>query len=200
MPEKFNGFSYVTPNAATSHEVKCGNCGNNVGAIEVSRYNSTTRLQNHWLICPVCSYGIVFEHDGKIFPAIKYGEPLEGLPKEVESAYNEARECMSINAFTACQLLCRKILMHIAVDKCKGKEGDSFENYIKNIQQAGYITPPMKQWVDKIRQEGNVATHKLEPPSPKDTENIMNFTTQLLKLVYEMEYKAKKFSSTTDSK
>jgi len=52
----------------------------------------------------------------------------------------------------------------------------------------------MKPWVDKIRKEGNDATHKLAPPTPEDAENILNFTTQLLKAIYEMEAKMKKFN------
>jgi len=197
MIEKFQGLDYVQPKAGTSHQIKCGNCGNDIGAIEVARYNSpSVQIEVVWLICPLCSYGSVVEYDGKIYPAGKYGEALDGLTPDVNSAYNEARECMSIGAHTGCQLVCRKILMHIAVDKCNGKEGDSFENYIHNIEKAGYITPPMKPWVDKIRKEGNDATHKLASPTPKDAENIMNFTTQLLRLVYEMEHKATKFGST----
>jgi len=177
MVEEFEGFHCITDRAGTSHGIKCGNCGNDVGAIEVSRYASSTGVKNWWMICPVCSYGIVVEFDGKIYPAGKYGDDLDGLPSEVNSAYNEARECMSIGAYTGCQLVCRKILMHIAVDKCEGKEGDSFANYIDNIRKAGYITPPMKPWVDRIRQEGNDATHKLDAPSKEDAENIMNFIT-----------------------
>jgi len=33
-----------------------------------------------------------------------------------------------------------------------------------------------------------------ESPSKEDAENILNFVTQLLKVIYEMEHKTKKFN------
>ena len=194
MSEQFNGMGNVSGRGGNSHSVHCSNCGNNVGGIEVAHHSKNNGGMTVWLVCPVCSYGLVIEYDGKIYPTAKYGEVLDGLPLDMSKVYEELRECMSIGAFSACQLLSRKILMHIAVDKCNGKEGDSFVNYIDDIVKAGYITPPMKPWVDKIRQEGNDATHTLNPPSQKDAENIMKFTTQLLKLVYEMDHIAGKFT------
>lgn len=195
---KFEGYSRVGQNQNENHSIKCGSCGNDVGALEVAHYVTSANDWIYWVICPVCSYGSVIEMDGSIHPSVKYGVALEGLSKEVNDAYEEARSCYSIGSLTGCQLICRKILMHIAVDKCGGEEGKSFAEYIDKIKEAGYITPPMKGWVDKIREEGNDATHKLEPPSREDTEHIINFTIQLLRLVYEMEYKANKFTQSTE--
>lgn len=191
--EKFNGFGNVTGRGGSSHSIDCSNCGNSVGGLEVARHVRDDGAATYWLICPVCSYGIVLEYDKRIYPFPKFGDEIEGLPDEVKLTYNEARECMSINALSGCQLLCRKILMHVAVDKCGGVEGESFVNYIDKIVKAGYITPPMKKWVDVIRAEGNNATHKIEKQSETDAKNIINFTTQLLRLVYEMEHKANTF-------
>ena len=45
--------------------------------------------------------------------------------------------------------------MHIAVDVAKSKEGDTFATYITALEKAGYVTPPMKPWVDLIRTRAN---------------------------------------------
>jgi hypothetical protein len=41
---------------------------------------------------------------------------VDFLPPEIEMAWNEARNAYSVAAFTASEMMCRKILMHIAVD------------------------------------------------------------------------------------
>jgi hypothetical protein len=101
---------------------------------------------------------------------------------------------MSVNAYTACELLCRKILMHVAVDK-GGKEGESFATYLTYLQNAGYITPSMKGWVDLIRQHGNKATHEIDPPDSKRAEGTLMFTGELLRVIYEMEHLASQYTS-----
>ena len=82
----------------------------------------------------------------------------QGVPEDTNQAYNEARTCFSVNSFTACKLLCRKILMHIAVDK-GAQSGDKFEKYINYLENQGFVSPPMKDWVNLIRVNGNEATH-----------------------------------------
>lgn len=74
--------------------------------------------------------------------------------------------------------MCRKILMHVAVDKgCD--EGKSFGEYIDYIESE-YITPIMKPWVDLIRRHGNSSTHELVPPDVKRSESTLMFTAELL--------------------
>lgn len=96
---------------------------------------------------------------------------------------------MSINAFTAAELICRKILMHVAVDK-GAKEGEPFNAYLGALESQGYITPPMKKWVDLIRKHGNDSTHKLESPDKARAESTVMFTAELLRIIYEMDHMA----------
>ena len=182
IKEKFRGYPYVTLDRI-SHEITCSNCQNKVGAHEVARYEYAGGLKMYFVICPLCSFGSVIEAEGVIYPSVIYGEPLEGLTPDVEKAYDEARKDFSIGSHTSCQLICRKILMHVAIEKCELEEGKKFAEYIDALQKAQLVTPIMKPWVDKIRKEGNDATHKLEPPTPEDAENILNFNAQLLKSI-----------------
>jgi hypothetical protein len=144
-------------------------------------------------MCTNCGDASVVAKDGNIYPGIAFGPTIEGLPDEVAAAYTEARQCMSVHAFAACELICRKILMHIAVDK-GAKEGESFAAYITYIENQGYITPPMKGWVDLISSHGNKATHRIDVPERGRAESTLMFTAELLRLTYEMDYLAQKYT------
>jgi hypothetical protein len=144
-----------------------------------------------WLRCPVCGHGMV-DNAGAVSPPALLGESVDGLPQDVADAYNEARQTAGVNAFTSCELICRKILMHVAADK-GAAEGLSFVAYLDFLKDTGYITPPMMPWVDLIRSHGNQSTHRLHPASRERALNTLAFTTQLLRLVYEMEHRAQQF-------
>src|SRR5690606_32458313 len=113
-----------------------------------------------WLQCSNCHDASVQVDSGALFPGVAFGPKIEGLPKDVSVAYDEARRCLSVSALTAAEGMCRKILMHVAVDK-GAKEGDTFASYIDYLGQQGYVTPPMKNWVTLIKDHGNEANHKL---------------------------------------
>jgi hypothetical protein len=169
----------------------CGHCGRNVSGIIVSTHPQAYDYdRNVWLICPNCEKGSV--RVGHInYPGSSFGPPIEGLPNEVKEAYEEARRCLSVNANTSCELICRKILMHVAVDK-GANEGARFIDYVNYLETEGHITPLMKNWVDLIRQNGNQSTHRLQPPNRARAESTLIFTAELLRLTYEMEYLANK--------
>jgi len=190
----FAGFEHIKhPQPADRNAYKnytCGHCGNKVTGFIVANYDYGSTVD--WLICPSCGDGSVYSSSHQIYPGSLFGPELQGLPVVVREAYTEMRNCMSVNAFTASELLCRKILMHISVEK-GAKEGGSFESYIDFLEKNGYITPPMKMWVDLIREHGNEATHLLEAPDSTRAQSTALFTVQLLRLVYEMKHIADNF-------
>jgi hypothetical protein len=97
---------------------QCAHCNSEVSGAIVAAYETT-----QWLLCPKCGCGSVSVH-GNLIPNTSFGPLIEGLPNNVESAYQEARRCMSVNAYTACELICRKILMHVAADKGGKRRGN----------------------------------------------------------------------------
>lgn len=196
----FKGHRYITkPDGSTDDgwvSYTCGHCGRKVAGAVVAyiKFQEPTGrvIFNKWLLCTNCSYGSV-SINNEIFPGSPFGPQLQGLPSEVKESYQEARRCIEVNAYTAAELICRKILMHIAVEK-GAKEGDSFATYITYLESSGYVTPPMKKWVDLIRQHGNHSTHKLEAPEKHRAESTVMFTAELLRLTYEMEYMAAQYT------
>jgi hypothetical protein len=132
--------------------------------------------------------------DGSVTPGVPFGPKLVGLPPEVEAAYEEARRCMAATAYTAAELVCRNILMHVAVEK-KAKPGLTFAAYVDHLVKAGFVTPPMQAWVDLIRQHGGKAAHELDPPDKSRAESTVQFTAQLLRSTYEMAELAKPYTT-----
>lgn len=185
---------YDGSTAGAWENIICGHCGRPVGAAVIARAEDGTVA---WLWCPACGGGSVRGAEGVIHPTTKAGPAVEGLPDEVAAAYEEARASHGVGAYTASELLCRKLLMHVAVDK-GAQEGLSFVEYLNHLETAGYITPPMRPWVNLIRQHGNEATHLLAAPGRERATGTLLFTAELLRLTYEMGHLADRFVQTRD--
>jgi hypothetical protein len=175
---------------------RCGHCDTKVSGAVVA-YHVWLDKENRkyfiqWVLCPECALGSTLIN-GTSYPGSPFGPVLQGLPQDVDAAYKEARHCMKVNAYTAAELMSRKILMHVAVEK-GAKEGEPFASYLSYLEQQGYVTPPMKKWVDAIRKHGNESTHKLLAPSQQRAESTVMFTAELLRLTYEMEHLAGQFA------
>lgn len=166
----------------------CGHCNTRISGAVVSIYQPNHPNRAELLVCPHCFQSSVYiQRTDRFYPGVSFGFSLQGLPENVRTAYEEARRCMSVNAFTATELICRKILMHVAVDK-GASEGQPFASYLDYLEKQGYITSPIRTWVNQIRENGNEATHELIEPSKERAEMTLMFTSQLLRLIYEMEY------------
>lgn len=175
----------------------CSYCGNITSGAVVARTRDTHRIGVVWLQCPECANGSVKDPDGTVHPASKFGPKIGGLPERVEEAYEEVRECMSVAAYRACELLCRNLLMYVAVDH-GADEGESFVNYIDYLAEQGFVTPPMEDWVDQIRKIGNKRAHELDPPDKSRAESTVMFTAELLRLIYEMESLGERYAGDSD--
>jgi len=167
----------------------CGFCGDKVSSKE--RYRVLTSYGNQLIseirICPSCNRPTLFE-SGRCFPASAPGNPVDKVPNEISTLYDEARSSTAAGASTAAVLVCRKILMHIAVEK-GAKEGDSFVSYIEYLANAGYVPPDGKGWVDYIRQKGNEANHEIKLMREEDAIALISFVEMLLRFIYEFPSK-----------
>ena len=95
---------------------------------------------------------------------------------------------MTVGSFTAAVLLCRKLLMHIAVEK-GAQENQSFLEYVNYLSQKGYVPPDGKGWVDHIRSKGNEANHEINTMSEADAVDLLTFLEMLLIFIYEFPAK-----------
>jgi hypothetical protein len=172
-----NAISPMGPQAYT-----CGYCGKHTGPN--TGYFSSDGLQRRIFICTFCSQPTYFDQKLKQYPGEKFGNTVESLPKDVDSLYAEARSSISAGAYTGATLICRKILMHIAVEKGAAKD-KSFQFYVEYLASAGYVPPDGKGWVDHIRAKGNEATHEIVVTQEADAKELLSFLEMLLRFVYE---------------
>lgn len=161
-----------------AHLNPCGHCGRGTSALVVH-----TGGQGRFLLCTGCQHG-TYERDGGIFPPPPMAANVLGLPPDVEAAWMEARLSAGARAYTAAELMCRKILMHLAVDVAGSSAGESFKSYIEDLDEAGYISTGMKPIVEMVKDRGNDATHQLEPSSRAEAEQTLSITQYLLETVY----------------
>src|ERR1035441_2663871 len=140
---------------------KCGYCGEHVGSNR--GYCSITPGQGPTFRAYICGYcnGVTMFDDGRRhWPQAAQGNAVSALPPTVEELYEEARACMSVHAYTAAVLACRKLLMNTAVSN-GAAANESFVEYVDYLADNGYIPPDARPWVDHIRSKANEATHDI---------------------------------------
>ena len=164
-----------------SREFCCGYCCN-VVATNKGFFDEEGKYRAY--PCPHCEKLTFFDNSGNQTPGVIPGNDVDYLPKELQAIYNEARGCVSVNAFTAAVLACRKLLMHIAVEQ-KAEPGKPFFYYVEFLADNGYVPPNGKGWVDHIRKKGNEANHEIVLMTAEDAKELISFSEMLLKFVYE---------------
>lgn len=154
--------------------ITCGSCGKNVSADVVYGWPPGHQAQamanapnaTLWLQCPNCSEGSVKARNGNVVhPVAPTGRNVSGLPRDVEKAWQEARLAHSVGAYTASEMMCRKILMHLAADVAGSGAGLSFEGYVNDLEAKGYIMTNLKPVVDIVGSAGTLLT--TNSPRPK---------------------------------
>lgn len=124
--------------------------------------------------------------DNVLWPPSLPGHGIGGLPDDVSSAWREARTSHAVAAYTAAEMMCRKILMHVAVDAAGSKPGKKFVEYVNDLDSGGYIPKGLTHVVDAVRDRGNIANHELPASSETDSAVTMTITEHLLRGIYEL--------------
>ena len=184
--------------AVETQVYECGYCGCRVSSNEgMGLTEDTNEMTAGVYICNNCHLPTLI-YDGRTYyyghefgkkihaqiPGTRFGEQIKHLPDEVENIYEEARDSFSVGAYTAVMLLCRKLLMHVAVDLGADKN-KRFIDYINYFETEGYISKNARLWVDQIRKLGNGANHEIMIGNREDAKKIIKFSAMLLKTNYE---------------
>lgn len=166
-------------------EFKCGHCNLHVASNRGwSRVNTSPDVLRI-VICPKCGTPSYFEgEDSKQVPGASFGEHVTHLPPDIAGLYAEARNCHSVDAFTAGAMACRKILMNLAVHKGAGG-GKSFSYYVGYLEKKGYVPPAGKRWVHYISRKGKEAAHEIPATTKADLEDLLTFLGTLLRIIFE---------------
>ncbi len=165
-----------------SMDYTCGYCGKEVASAKGS--NTDGDPKGHLYVCPRCNKPTLFYQDEQV-PGELPGKPIANLPREIADLYREAQRCISVGSYTACILVCRKLLMHISHDN-GAKEGMGFYQYVNHLYEKHYIPFNGKEWVDYIREKSNEANHEIVIASKDDAIGLLGLTEMLLQIVYDM--------------
>lgn len=117
-------------------------------------------------------------------PLPKKDNEFNNIPSKLNRVYQEVLDAYSVEAFTATTLLCRKLLMSMAVD-LGAKENQTFAEYIKFLDD-GYIPRNYHKWVDRVIKINSQATHNLDINSKEEADMNLLFCKVVLLWDYEM--------------
>lgn len=165
----------------------CGYCSRHVSSekgYEIKNNHHTTHVAGMIAVCPSCQGPTFFTPKNEQIPSKASGELVKNAPADLTKLYEEARRCTSANCHTAAVLICRKLLMNIAV-QLGASEGLKFIEYVNFLGDNGHITVKSKPWVDHIRKKGNEATHEITPIGESDAADLVKFIEMILRTIYE---------------
>lgn len=173
----------------TGYSYTCGYCGTLAGPSLSYRniykdLKGRSSLNGDIYICPNCNKPTYIAQNEQVPGPILGGE-IDHLPEGIQELYEEARKCISANAYTSAVLSCRKLLMNVSVTK-GADHGKSFASYVSFLESNHFIPPGSREWVDHIRKKGNEATHEIPSISQDDAIELLEFTEMLLRFVYEL--------------
>jgi hypothetical protein len=152
--------------------------------VDSARHRGSEAVE--WLRCPACLDGILRTSDGAVWPPAPIATPIANLPEDVAHAWKEAQSAHAVAAHTAAEMMCRKILMHLAVDVANGKPGGTFVSFIEDLDKAGYIGTGLKPVIAKVKDRGNTANHELPASTEQESLTTLKITEHLLRSVYEI--------------
>jgi hypothetical protein len=188
-----HSYSWQFTQAGAEHgfTFTCGYCANRGaplytirGQLFVAGHGS--KAYGHIHFCPVCFQPSYFDFGGEQVPAVRLGATLNKVPDDgLKQLYDEARDSSAAGAYTGCVMLCRKILMNLAVRE-GAKPNQSFKDYVDYLAANNFIPPKGKVWVDKIRDKGNEANHEIQAQSVQDAKDILHLVEMLLRFNYEI--------------
>lgn len=161
----------------------CGFCGFHISSVVGTYLTGGGHATAFAYVCSNC-HGLNLFRGTLQYPAPVLGHAVEHVPPGLSDLYEEARRCTGEACYTAAVLICRKMLMNIAVQE-KAPEGLKFIQYVEYLADNGYVPPKGKPWVDHIRKKGNEATHQIVVMTQDDAKDLLNFIEMLLRFIYE---------------
>ncbi len=171
------------------HVAECPECGGNQMAVLARTYDRADD-EALWMRCMNCRRPLT-QFRGYIQSVKRPLRDPQGITGTEAAAWSEVRSCLSVGAYTASVMLCRKLLFHIAVGHGLPAKNDrnrapTFAEAVDQLESEGVITKKMRPWVDRIKDVGNDASHEITPVPQSAALDVASFTLQLLVLAYEL--------------
>lgn len=151
---------------------------------------------NTWLLCPACGTGAVVDRFGRVSPGQMEFPTPDGTPESEAKIWEETRTCLSVEAYNAVAMLCRKLLLHLVFTHERSEDSSAtprkmtFAQAVQYLLDNGVITAANKPLATDIQNIGNRANHELPDITEEEARKIALFTHYLFLSVYEMPKKA----------
>ncbi len=174
--------------SVSAERYTCGHCGAEVGPDKAYLKPATAGGPSaNIFICPSCRRPtFIYESEDVQVPGPLVGRTISGITEpDVAALYSEARRCLASGAPSATVLVCRKLLMHLAVRE-GADQNKSFKHYAEYLAENSIVTKAMVGMVDHIKDQGNAENHELEVRSPEDAKTILKLVEFLLASIYEL--------------
>lgn len=200
----------------------CPYCGMNVTFAWVGTSEHGGRLENYlynyygnndivWAIaqCPRCKDCVlmkgkktnqgVFSVDN-IYPFPLPTKTNELIHEKVREDLDEAKRCLSVVAYRACAVMCRRAIQQACIEK-GADVNKNLEKQIDELKDKGIITNQIQSWAHSSRWVGNDAAHPNHTEVTKeDAEDILNLAEQIMNILYVMDELSKRVNKTHEKK
>lgn len=153
-----------------------------------------------FLKCPKCARPFImlqvddgpgWDEPVRLYPPRDEGISL-AIPNPIRLAYEEARACFRVKAYTATAIMCRKTLEGIAEEHKITVR--NLASALKEMRDKGVIESRLYEWADALRISGNEAAHGVNLSiSPQDAKDILEFTIALLEYVFTFQDRFEQF-------
>lgn len=172
----------------------CPHCGVNAQMFVIAWVKQQSpHHPTGWARCVNCFRGVVLNQGLGMAPASLPLDVPQGLEDDAAATWEEARTCLGAGAYTASVMMCRKLLMHMAVEEGLPKKdgrghAPNFFECLDHLEAEAVISKRNKSWADRIRTIGNEANHDLASIDKEQATTVATFTRQLLHEVYELPF------------
>lgn len=146
-----------------------------------------------WIgICNSCHNAVLvhtIKKEDRVIRRDIYPHPLpqpsdERIPEHIRKDLDEAKICLSVNAYRACAVMARRAIQSACIDKGADKN-KKLEKQIEELAQNGIITKDLKEWADVVRWVGNDAAHPdTQDVTREDAEDILNLSEEFMHVIY----------------
>ncbi|WP_339094621.1 DUF4145 domain-containing protein [Deinococcus sp. VB142] len=145
-----------------------------------------------WIgLCNECHKPVLVFRQGEIIYPYPFPSPTSSeIPEEIRANLMEAKSCMSVNAYRATVVMCRRALQMACINK-GANVSDNLVAQINHLKTAAVITADLHEWATVVRWVGNDGAHPGGAGVDKeDAENMLELTEQFLHVLYVAPAKA----------
>jgi hypothetical protein len=191
VPPNFSNLAQAVPLNPQYRDYCCGSCGKNTSGrvlCDLTRVTDGAKVQ--WCVC-ACERmepAVFVSKDGvdsmqQPMPRKFHADP--NWPHDLAQLYEEAAVSFAAGAYTSASMVCRKLLMATACQE-GDTDGKNFAQYVDYVTNVALTYPKAKASIDKIRDIGNDANHKIDFVTPADAEKAMQIVTYMLTALYSL--------------